>query len=44
MSETLNVAELIIAKHRKGPTGTVDLYWQSSLTQFQSAVRREVEL
>jgi replicative DNA helicase len=42
--ETPNMAELIIAKHRKGPTGTVDLYWQSSLTQFQSAVRREVEL
>jgi replicative DNA helicase len=42
--ETPNMAELIIAKHRKGPTGTVDLYWQSNLTQFQSAVRREVEL
>jgi replicative DNA helicase len=42
--ETPNMAELIIAKHRKGPTGTVDLYWQSSLTQFQSAVRRVVEL
>lgn len=42
--ETPNIAELIIAKHRKGPTGTVELYWRDSLTQFQSAVRREVEL
>ena len=42
--ETPNVAELIIAKHRKGPTGTIALYWQNNLTQFQSAVRREVEL
>jgi replicative DNA helicase len=42
--ETPNVAELIVAKHRKGPTGTVELYWRDSLTQFQSAVRREVEL
>ncbi len=42
--ETPNVAELIVAKHRKGPTGTVELYWQASLTQFQNAVRREVQL
>jgi replicative DNA helicase len=42
--ETPNMAELIIAKNRKGPTGTIALYWQNSLTQFQSAVRREVEL
>lgn len=42
--ENPNLTELIVAKHRKGPTGTVELYWKPSLTQFCSAVRREVEL
>ncbi len=42
--ENPNLTELIIAKHRKGPTGTVELYWKASLTQFCSAVRREVQL
>jgi replicative DNA helicase len=39
-----NVAELIIAKHRKGPTGTVDVLWRKELTQFVNAIRREVQL
>jgi replicative DNA helicase len=39
-----NATELIVAKHRKGPTGTVELYWKRELTQFCSAVRREVVL
>ena len=42
--ENPNLTELIIAKHRKGPTGTVELYWKASLTQFCNAVRREVQL
>ncbi len=42
--ETPNVTELIVAKHRKGPTGTVDLYWQKELTRFNSVVTREVQL
>jgi replicative DNA helicase len=42
--ENPNLAELIVAKHRKGPTGTVELYWKRELTQFCSAVRREVQL
>ncbi|CAG0991693.1 hypothetical protein ANRL2_03245, partial [Anaerolineae bacterium] len=36
--ENPNLTELIVAKHRKGPTGTVELYWKSNLTQFCSAV------
>jgi replicative DNA helicase len=42
--ETPNVAELIIAKHRKGPTGTVELYWNRGVTQFCDLLRREVRL
>jgi replicative DNA helicase len=39
-----NVAELIIAKHRNGPTGTVELYFQRNLTQFRNALKRDVAL
>ena len=42
--ETPNVAELIIAKHRKGPTGAVELYWNKGVTQFCDLLRREVRL
>lgn len=33
-------AELIIAKHRNGPTGTVRLAFMSHLTKFQSLARQ----
>jgi replicative DNA helicase len=32
-------AELIIAKHRNGPTGSVALHFEPSLTQFRNAAR-----
>ena len=37
-------AEIIVAKHRKGPTGAAPLIFRKHLTQFVSAVRREVAL
>ena len=35
-------AELIIAKHRNGPTGSLNLHFNPSLTQFLTAVRGDV--
>lgn len=43
-SERKNVAELIVAKHRNGPTGTVELYFQRNLTQFRNALKRDIAL
>ena len=34
-----NFAELILAKHRNGPTGTVKLLFDSQFTQFKNLVR-----
>jgi replicative DNA helicase len=34
-----NIAEIIIAKHRNGPTGTVKLLFQSELTKFGNLAR-----
>jgi len=33
-TESPNIADLMIAKHRSGPTGTVQLYFNKRLTQF----------
>ena len=32
-------SELIIAKHRNGPTGNIKLHFEPSLTQFRNAAR-----
>ena len=39
-SEKKNVAEVIIAKHRGGSTGTVELAWLPSYTKFANLERR----
>lgn len=31
-----NVAQAIVAKHRNGPTGDVDLYWRGEFTAFEN--------
>ncbi len=33
-SEKKNIGEVIIAKHRNGPTGTVELVWKGEFTKF----------
>ena len=42
-SEKKNVAEVILAKHRGGSTGTVDLAWLPSYTKFANLERRFFE-
>lgn len=38
-TEKPNVAEVNIAKHRNGPTGLVELYFEKELAQFKNAAR-----
>lgn len=42
-SEKKNVAEIILAKHRGGSTGTVDLAWLPSYTKFANLEKRFFE-
>lgn len=39
-----NIAEISVAKHRNGPTGIIDLYWQSQFATFRNLQRQEVKL
>lgn len=43
-TERPNIAEITVAKHRNGPTGSVDLYWQGQLATFRNLQRQEVNL
>lgn len=42
-SEKKNVAEVILAKHRGGSTGTIDLAWLPSYTKFANLEKRFLE-
>ncbi|GAB4154553.1 MAG: replicative DNA helicase [Candidatus Promineifilaceae bacterium] len=43
-TERPNIAEINIAKHRNGPTATIDLYWHSKLATFRNLQRQELNL
>lgn len=42
-TERKNIADVIVAKHRNGPTGTVALYFKKELAQFREAEMRRTE-
>jgi replicative DNA helicase len=42
--EKPGIAEVIVAKHRNGPTGTVELKFRKELTRFENLERRRPEL
>ncbi len=39
-----NLAEIIIAKHRNGPTGDVQLIFRKNLAKFENAATRDIDL
>jgi replicative DNA helicase len=41
---TQNLAEIIIAKHRNGPVGSVELVFRKNLAKFENAATRQVDL
>ncbi|MEJ2562864.1 MAG: replicative DNA helicase [Anaerolineales bacterium] len=39
-----NIAEIIVAKHRNGPVGSVELVFRKALAKFENAATRQVDL
>ncbi len=42
-SQKPGIAEVIVAKHRNGPTGTIELMFRKELTRFENIERRRPE-
>jgi replicative DNA helicase len=43
-TEFPNQADVLVAKHRNGPTGVISLYFEKRLTKFMDAVSHNVDL
>ncbi|MFA6308759.1 MAG: replicative DNA helicase [Clostridia bacterium] len=43
-SDSKNKAEIIIAKHRNGPTGVVELAWLGQFTKFANLAKKEQQI
>jgi replicative DNA helicase len=43
-TERPNQADVIVAKHRNGPTGTIALYFRKELTQFANLQKTDLDL
>ena len=39
-TEKKNIAEIIVAKQRSGPTGTIELAWMPDYTKFENLEKR----
>jgi replicative DNA helicase len=42
-TERQNIADIVIAKHRNGPTGSVELYFDEEIVSFSSVTREHAE-
>ncbi len=43
-TERPSIAEIIVAKHRAGHIGTIDLYWNRNATTFENLTMQELKL
>lgn len=39
-----NIAEIMVSKHRNGPTGSVELVFRDSLAKFENAATRQIDV
>lgn len=43
MTARPNICEVIIPKHREGPTGTINLFWKPNIVTFKNLQRESIE-
>ena len=43
-TEAANQADIIVAKHRNGPTGVISLYFDKTITRFLDSTRHSIDL